>query len=176
MTHSAPRAFTLVELVAVMTILAVLSLAAIPSLGTLSATRRAALGNELERRLLLARSWAATTGQPAALRIDLSAQRLEMLRIQNDGDAPTPLPSSTGATDSDSTLQIGSAFAGASVLSVSLTPSTDADTALWFSHNGTPQVRRSNGKLLSDLTSDALISLSGGATVTVRRLTGVVEK
>ncbi len=168
------RAFTLIELVAVIAIVGALAIAAIPALGTLTATRRAALGNEVERRLLLARAWAMSTGQPAGLRFDLTAQTLQMQRIVSDGDAPTPMPGVTGSTDADSTLVVGSAFAGASVQSVSTTPS--GDTAVWFDYTGTPQARLANGKLQGSLTADAVVTLTGGATVTVRALSGAIEK
>jgi len=168
------RAFSLVELIAVMTVIGVLSLAAIPAVGAMADSRRRGAAAEIERRLMLARAWAAGTGQPAGLRVTPSTGRFELLRIATPGAAPTALPGAAGEADAGSSVLISQLFTGVSVGSVSISPS--GDSAVWFAHDGTPQVRTSAGVLVGDLSADATIAVQSGPTVTVRVLTGLVER
>ncbi|MFM9957162.1 MAG: Tfp pilus assembly protein FimT/FimU [Phycisphaerales bacterium] len=172
MTHR--HAFSLVELIAVMAILGVLSLASIPAVGAMSESRRRGAGAEIERRLMLARAWAASTGQPAGLRVTTSTGQLELLRIAAPGAAPTALPGSTGESDAGSSVLISQLYTGTSIASMSVTPS--GDSAVWFAYDGTPQVRTSAGVLVGDLSTDATITVQSGPTITVRVLTGLVER
>lgn len=172
--HTRRRAFSLVELVAVMSILGVLSLAAIPAMGTLETTRRRAAGTEIERRLLLARAWATSTGQPAGLRVNTAAGTLELLRIATSGAAPTAIPGPTGQPDANATLLLSQVFPGVAISSISVTPS--GDSAVWFDYDGEPQSRTPAGTLVGDLTADATIAITSGPTVTIKRLTGLVQQ
>lgn len=168
------RAFSLIELVAVMSILGVLSLAAIPALGTLDTSRRRAAANEIERRLMLARAWATSTGQPAGLRVNTSTATLELLRIASTGAAPSALPGPNGEADAGSTLLLTQLVPGVSISSISVSPS--GDSAVWFDYDGEPQSRTSAGELVGDLDADAAIVVASGPTVTVKRLTGLIRQ
>lgn len=168
------RAFTLIELIAVMTIVGVLSLAAIPALGTLDESRRRAVAGEIERRLLLARAWATSTGQPAALRVNTATGLLELIRIVTPGAAPTAMPGQNGETDTGSTVLVSQIAGGVSLASITVSPA--GDSAIWFDIDGEPQSRTSAGVLVGDLSADATIGVTSGQTVTVRRLTGLIER
>lgn len=168
------RAFSLVELVAVMAVLGVLSIAAIPALGSLSESRRRGAAAEVERRLMLARAWAQSTGQPAGLRVNTSSGQLDLLRVATPGASPTPMPGPTGSADSGSSVIISQLYTGVSIASVSVSPA--GDSAVWFAYDGTPHVRSSAGVEVGTLSADAAITIQSGPTVSVRVLTGLVER
>jgi len=168
------RAFSLVELVAVVAILGVLSAAAIPALGTLNESRRSAVAGEIERRLMLAKAWAGSTGQPAGLRVNTSTGLLELLRIAAPGAAPTPMPGQNGESDAGSTVLVSQLVPGVTLASISVAPG--GDSAVWFEFDGEPQSRTSAGVLVGTLSADAAISVTSGQTITVRRLTGLIER
>lgn len=174
MTSSRTRAFSLVELVAVMVILGVLSVAAIPSLGALSQTRKAALAVEIERRLLVCKAWASGTGEPAGLKIDTANQLISSVRLVPGATGPTTIPGPTGDTDSGSSLFVPASFPGVSVASISTPP--NSDNTIWFAHDGTPQARSSTGTLIGPLSGITRIVIADGPTVSVIPLTGVVER
>jgi len=174
MKRPSRTAFSLIELIAVMAILGVLSAAAIPALGTLADSRRRAVAGEIERRLMLAKAWASSTGQPAALRINTSTGLLELLRIATPGAAPTAMPGQTGETDAGSAVFVSQLVPGVTLSSVTVSPA--GDSAVWFDFDGTLQSRTSAGVLVGPLSADAAISVTSGQTVTVRRLTGLIER
>jgi len=168
--------FTLVELIAVVVVLSAVSISAAPALVSLSGIRDASLGRELGRRINLARAAAGASGRPTGVRIDAAAQSMMVVRIASAGAAPSPLPGITGSAGGgpgggDS---VQSLFPGSSIVSVSLDPGGDHDT-LWFSYLGVPHLRDALGAHAGDLTQDAVIGLSGGRTLTVRMVTGLVE-
>lgn len=157
-----------------MAILGVLSAAAIPALGTLADSRRRTVAGEIERRLMLAKAWASSTGQPAGLRVNTSTGLIELLRIAAPGAGPSAMPGQTGDTGSGSAVLVSQLASGVTLSSVSVSPA--GDSAVWFDFDGTPQSRTSAGVLVGPLSADAAISVTSGQTVTVRRHTGLIER
>jgi len=168
--------FTLVELIAVIVVLSAVSITAAPALVSLSAMRDASLGRELGRRLGLARAVAGAGGRPTGVRLDAAAQSMMLVQIASIGAGATPLPGITGSVSGSPAGgdSVSSLFPGSSILSVSLDPDGVHDT-LWFSSRGVPHLRDGTGAHAGDLAQDAVIGLSGGRTLTVRMVTGLVE-
>lgn len=167
--------FTLIELVAVMVLIAILSLTVTPALSVLENARNASLANEVERRLGMARAYAMTTGMPAGLELDVNQQMLTLLHIETTGASPTPMPDITGSATSMALLRIETLAPGTSIEDVDLADSGSYDT-LWFDFEGSPHLRAANGSFASWLTRDATITISGGHILTIRKTTGLIEQ
>ncbi|MBL0921893.1 MAG: hypothetical protein IBJ10_07170 [Phycisphaerales bacterium] len=167
-------AFTLAELVGVMVLVGVLAAAAIPALRSVERTREHALAREVQRRLCFARSWAASTGAPVGLSIDVGAGLLTLVRIEQEGEAPEELPN--GAGGAGGAWRIAASFPSGAVLAVSHGDGSRGDGTIWFGPDGSPQVRAGDGAYIGGFTDDAAVTVSGPATITVRRLTGLVER
>ncbi len=176
MHHAHRGGFTLVELIAVVVVLAAVSISAAPALVSLSGIRDASLGRELGRRVNLARAVAGASGRPTGVRFDAAAQSMMLVQVATAGAPPTPLPGITGSVDGGSAGadSVSSLFPGSSIVSVSLDPAGAHDT-LWFSYMGVPHLRDGTGAPAGDLVQDAVIGVSGGHTLTVRMVTGLVE-
>ena len=172
--HHARRAFTLAELVVVMILLSVLSAAAIPDFRTVERARKHALAREVQRRLSFARSWAASTGAPAGVALDPAAGTITLMRIAQSGDPPTIIPTPTG--DAGAPWRIAADFPSAVILSVEHGDGSSGAGTIWFDADGKPHLRDGDGGYIEDFTQDAAVTVSGPAEITVRRLTGLVER
>ena len=170
----ARRAFTLAELAAVLILLSVLGAAAIPAFRTVERTREHALAREVQRRLSLARSWAASTGAPAGVALDPAAGTITLVRITQPGDPPTIIPTSTG--DAGAPWRIAADFPSGAILSVEHGDGAGGAGTIWFNADGKPHLRDTDGDHLADFTQDAVVTVSGPADITVRRLTGLIER
>lgn len=175
MRRTSARGYTLIELVAVMSIAAILALTAAPVIGSIDRARRATLARELERRLALARAYAISTGNPAGLRVIVSDQTMELLRIANLGASPSAMPASTGDAATAASSSIAAQFGPAAVQSVTLPAGGSTDT-IWFDFTGMPHSRAADGTFVSNWTQDGSIVITGGESLTIRRLTGLVER
>lgn len=173
-TLHARRAFTLAEVVAVMIMLGVLGAAAIPALRTVERTREHALAREVQRRLSLARSWAASSGAPAGAALDPVAGTISLVRIAQPGDPPTMLPTSTG--DAGAPWRIAADFPAGAILSVEHGDGRSGAGTIWFDAEGKPHLRAPGGAYVADFSQDAVVTVSGPADITVRRLTGLIER
>ncbi len=171
---AARRAFTLAELVAVMVVTGILAAGAVPAMRSVESVRERALAAEVQRRLSFARSWAAATGRPTGLRIESSTGALTLVRIAADGDPPTNLPAASGAPGAS--WFIARQFPGAAILSVRHGDNTLGAGTIWFGADGEPQIRDRNGAFLQEFTTDAQITVSGPSTITVRQVTGMIER
>lgn len=160
--------FTIVELVAVIVLIALAGITAAPVLETVERSRRAGLRDEITRRLLIARAHAMTTGLPSGVRFDLGGQTACGMEVLEAGAAPTLMRLEGHARAVDSL------FPGVRITDVLLDPGGTHDT-LWFSHEGVPHYRGADGAFLSGLAQDATITLTGGNVVTVRMETGLIE-
>lgn len=166
-------AFTLIELIAVLVIAGILAATISPVMDSIRRTRDAGFAREIVRRLLLARAHAAATGQPAGVRFTAATQSVSMLRITSGGAAPTPMPSANGGAPAPAADALGALFPGASMTAVSISGPT-GDT-IWFDYEGTPHLRTTAGAYAGPLAADATITISGGRTITIHAVTGMVE-
>lgn len=168
------RAFTLIEVMAVVIIMAILAATAAPALSSVSAARTGAAADEVARQLRAMRSRAMSTGEPSGLRIDPTANTLAPLRIASQGAAPDAAPSASGAAGQAELLS--GRFAGVSLTSFVNGDGTSGAGVVWFSYLGEPQTRTLSGVTPRSFTTDAVITIGGSQRVTVRRLSGLIER
>jgi len=168
------RAFSLLEVTVVIVIVGILAIVVIPALGSTGGARQAAAAREAHRLLTRARTFAMTTGQPSGVIADVSTSTLTPVYIPAGGASIAAMRTSTGADAVP--IVTGDAFPGVEMLSCVGGDGSTGLIRLWFSHAGTPQVRDADGALTGPFTQDASISLTGGFTVTVRRVSGLVER
>lgn len=160
-----PSAFTLIELVAVIVILSVLSALAIPASLTLSSGRHAAAMRTVARDLAYARARAIASGSPVWVAFNIQQNAYALLA--DNPAAPGFANAQTitdPATGSPMSVRLGTAeLAGTSLLAASFAGST----ALGFDRLGRPLA--TSGALLA---SDGAVTLSGSRQVTVLVPTG----
>lgn len=173
MQRPARRAYTLVELLGVLSIAGVVALTAAPAVDRLARARHGALKTEVTRMLALARAHAIATGQPTGLSIDPAADTLALVRIDAPGAAPSALPGATGADGV--VFDINARLPGADLITVTGGDGATGAQTLWFGYAGAPERRSPAGARLSGWSQDAAITLSGGHTITIRRTTGAME-
>lgn len=151
-----------------MVLVAVAAVSVAPVMDTADRVRRAGMRDEVARRLLMARSHAMTCGRPTGVCFDLGEQTAAMMEIATAGGAPAEMDAD-GNSDS-----LAAMFAGAAITDADLDDGDVYDT-VWFSHDGTPHFRTDAGVLIGGVARDAVISMEGGAVVTVRAVTGLIE-
>lgn len=163
----AVRGFTLVELLGVIALAAALSCLAIPALGAMTRARQSAAAGEVARLLTLARQRAITTGAPTGVVVNLASETLTMVSVATDSGSPTPVlnPASGGA------YEVGSA----SIEAFQRADGTVGSGAIWFHLDGAPVLRSANGEF-APAAGDAVLQFDGGFTITVRRVTGAIER
>lgn len=160
--------YTLVELIAVMVLVSIAAASVAPVMGVVERSRQAGAKDEIERRLLMVRSHAMTTGRPSGVRFDLAAQTAGAYEILAPGGAPVKMAMQGGDESAESM------FAGVEIVDADLDPADAYDT-IWFAHDGTPHYRTGGGAMVGGLTQDAAISVTGGGSVTVRMVSGAIE-
>jgi len=166
-------AFTLAETIAVLVIAGIMAIVSAPAFAGLLRLRHASLAAEVERRLQLARAHSVASSQPVGVRVDTALQRLTMLQIPDPAQAPAEFDAVVGGNP---TTLVSEIAPGASISSASINGGTTYST-IWFDFRGEPHVRdEATGAFVSDFTQDATITLTGGHEITVRRLTGLIER
>ncbi|MFG0274035.1 MAG: Tfp pilus assembly protein FimT/FimU [Phycisphaerales bacterium] len=173
MQRPARRAYTLVELLGVLSIAGVVALTAAPAVDRLARARHGALETETRRMLSLARAHAIATGQPTGLTVDPVAETLTLVRISAPGGAPEAFPGPTGADLP--AFDVEARLPGAEVVAVAGGDGASGAQTLWFGYAGAPERRNPAGVRLGDWSQDATVTLSGGRTITIRRTTGAME-
>lgn len=152
----------------------VLAVAVIPAISSMDEAKKSAAAEEVERRLVLARGEAIAQGRPIGLYVNPTADTVQMFTIRNPGDAPTPTIMGDGTADS--LLSIPAQYPGAQVTSLSAGDGSTTAQVLWFGYDGTPQIRSAGGTLAGSATADAVINFQGGASITIRRHSGAVQR
>lgn len=164
------HAFTLVELVIVVTVTGILAATAIPALSSWSASSVHAARRELSRVLSFARSNAIATSRPTGVGFSADGRTLSLVWTASPGATPESLPDLFGMPTAPLTLGAG---LGVPEMNAVLGDGASGECTLWFGHDGTP--RSSHLSSATIWTSDARITLGAESTITVRRGTGVIE-
>ena len=167
------HAFTLVEVAIVTIVAGVLAASVVPAITQLDRARRAAAADEIERMLVLARSTATTTGEATGVEIDPIANTVALVRVDRDGGGVGPAMNPTGQPHE--IVVLDSLFNGAALTTFVNGDGTSGMGVLWFSFNGTPQTRGASGADPLPFAEDAVVTLVGGQTVSVRMYSGLVE-
>jgi len=157
--------FTLVELVAVLVIVAVLAAAVAPSLRATDGVRGAMAAKQLLRDLTFARQRAVATGARSWVVFDTGAETWTMLAEDPDNPGRAGARVLTDPSDGGfyiETLGSGS-FIGMSIVSASF----DGASEVGFDWLGRPL-----NATESDLSAQGTVMLSGGHLVTVAAETG----
>ena len=162
---------TLLEVVVTVIILAIMAAAmAGPSFRAIADSRRAGAEEEIYQRLLSARSRAIATGRPQGVLFSTSPTptvtpvTLSGTSIITRVDPLDPVPSA-------SQYQLQSRYPGVTISIGSFNTST-----IWFGVDGTPETRGSNGLRTGSATTDSTIVVTGGSSIIVRAISGLVEK
>ena len=157
--------FTLIELIAVMVIVAVLAAAAVPSLEAMGDTRSTMAARQLLRDITFARQRSVATGAPTWVVFDASAQTWSVL-----GEDPAALGRAGASTLNDPAtgrpfvqrLNTGS-LVGVRIVSVDF----DTTAEVGFDWLGRPLSGAE-----SSLANPGVVTLTGGHQVTVAVSTG----
>ncbi len=174
------RAFSLVELVAVMVIMSVLAAGSVTVLGGVSRMRAGGLADEVGRRLDFARTHAMATGGYTGMQFDLAAQELTLITEPLEGGAVATVEDVTG--DMAPTLHANRVFDGAEVTRLVQGIDDPDARAIWFDPDGMPRAGNAVGafKLAGGVfTRDATVSVEAGGEafeVRVRMVSGLVER
>ena len=169
MTHV--RAFTLVEVVAVVVILGILAVATLPALGRMNDARIDAAADAIESEAIYARSVAMATGRPAGLAIDISEQLVTTV-VLHAFDGVIPARGATGLERDP--IEINVLFRGAEIEHFVAPDGGAGSGVVWFSHTGTPQTRDRDGLFIADAAHDSEIVMNNGNTIVVAAGGGAV--
>lgn len=173
-TRPTTRAFTLVELALVVALVGILAVSAVPALSALSDSRQAAAWREVERRFVHARTRAMTAGRPFGLRVTPASGQLELLEIPAGGGVPTAARDALGQTIPAWSLP--ASYPGTLITMFVGGDGATGTGTVWFGYGGAPERRNSSGTLLGPCTQDAVLTLTGGRSVTVRQSSGLIER
>ncbi len=114
------------------------------------------------------------SGEPTGVEFDLSNQTFALVRITSAGGGPEPALDALSQPAAPVRMQ--AAFPRVEVLSMVDGDGSGGSGTLWFRFDGAPEVRAADGTLTGPFTQDAVVTLTGGATVTVRMGAGLVER
>jgi type II secretory pathway pseudopilin PulG len=165
------RAFSLVELIAVLAMVGALSIAAAPALRTVQRSSQQAAAGEVGRTLIVARRCAMSRGEPAGARVDLDANSITLWMMPSGATAPVALKAMDGADRA--ALVTSNQFGGVEIESMRGGDGAAGDGEIWFSPTGEPLLR--DGDSFTPFIRDAEIALTGDATVVVRKSSGAVQ-
>lgn len=166
------RAFTILELVVVIVVMAILAGSVIPAISSMEDARGAAAAQEVQRRLQFCRQNALAVGEATGLRITMGTGEFEMLSKRPGGIAQA---SRDPLGQLSEPWYLPRAFPGVSIASIVHSDGSTGSGTIWFSFEGEPQTRDADGESPVSASQDAVITLSNGLTIAVRRLTGLVE-
>lgn len=170
MQARSPHAFTLIELMVVVTVTGILAATAIPALTSWSASGEQYAARELKRVLTFARSNAISTSRPTGASFSADGRTVSLVWTPSPGASPTALLDLFGM--SASSLSFAGNMSSVRAVAV-LGDGSSGPCTLWFGHDGTP--RSSHLSSAAAWTTDATITLSTRSMITVRRGTGVIE-
>lgn len=166
------RAFTLIEVLVVVSITAILAVSVVPAFASMADARRAAAAREIERLLLLARARAMATSTPHALQLNTTSGAFQLVCLNRTTLAVEPALDASGSPWPATTLN--TAFPGVSVSSIQSQAAGGSSTSFWFSFNGTPDLRNLSGERIGSPTTVSQITLTGNLIIQVHPNTGAV--
>jgi prepilin-type N-terminal cleavage/methylation domain-containing protein len=171
----ASRGFTLVEMSVVVLITGIIAVTVIPAWNSMTGTRQAAAAEEVERKITAARSQAVAEGRPVGVRVDPVNGTVQTYVITTPGATPSVATMLDG--QADPILSIPATYSGAAISSLAAGDGTTSAQVLWFGYDGSPQLRNaSTGVLVGPWAQDAVIAMSGGQQVLIRRISGLVQR
>lgn len=150
------RGFGLLEVSLVILIMATVAISVIPALRSLDGTRARSAASEVERRLVAARAFAIATGRPAGLQV--ASSEFNLLQIASGETEPSAMTDALGQADAG--VLITESYAGVSVPAV-LIGGVSGDGVVWFSHEGEPELRDTDGVLTGSATDESRFTLDG---------------
>lgn len=171
-TRSRP-AFTLIEAVTTVLITGILAASVVPALATMRQAREAAAAAEIAQLLHMARAHAMSTGEPAGLTASSLTQAVTPVCAPIPGGGVEPLPDALGSDMP--ALILMDRYPGVAIIAVTGGGGETGEATIWFDRRGVPHRRNASGAYLADFTNNAVISVVGGRSVVVRRLSGVIE-
>jgi prepilin-type N-terminal cleavage/methylation domain-containing protein len=164
----ATRAFTLIELVAVIVITAILAGVAIPAVWGVADARSTAAARAIAQQLSFARERALNTGNRVWVAFDAGTDSYEILAEPDGGagyDDAVALPDPTTGRGMGLTLNHGE-FAGVGIASAAF----DGSAVVGFDWLGSP-LDGSGGAL----SADGAVTLDSGVTIGVAAMTGDIR-
>lgn len=167
------RAFTLIELIAVMAIASTLAVVAASSVSAVERAGQSAFALDVERAVRDTRSVAMSSGVPAGVSLDLSAGALSFLTLDSAGATVIPRTGPTG--DSAPDLRAGALHASAGISSFVHGDGATGDGSIWFDAGGSPQIRQGDGSF-TPFTQNAAITCTDASVITVWMTTGAVVR
>lgn len=161
--------FTLIELVVVIVIAAIVAAISVPSLGSFASTRRAMAARQMVRDLDYARERAIATGTRTWVAFATGTNSYSVLQENpaSPGRAGANVLADPAFAGKDYVQSLGTGdYAGVSIVRAEFGAGTDV---------GFDWLGRPSDSTAADLTDAGVVTLSGGTTVTVQAVTGLVS-
>jgi prepilin-type N-terminal cleavage/methylation domain-containing protein len=160
--------FSLIEIVAVMSIVGILAVAAVPTLARLGDARASLAARQLLKDMTLARQFAVATGIRAWVTFDAAAETWSVLEEDPASPGRSGATVMTDfATGQPYTIELGDdSFSGVGITSATF----DAGSEVGFDWLGRPL-----NAAETDLAADGTVTLTGGHVITVTAGTGYVS-
>ena len=171
------NAFTILELLAAITILSIIAVTAIPAWSHASEARIASVADRVEIAAIQARSCAINSGVPHGLQI--GATSIQSVYLPNPAGAP--IATQDSMNQATPAITFAEEQPGALKSCVAGDGTTTFPFTIWFSHDGVPQLRNSSGVLISNATSDVIINVGSvddntiRSSIRIRKISGEIE-
>lgn len=167
--------FTLIEALTVVVIMAILAATAIPGIRAMDAQRFDAAAEQVRATLRIARAEADAISLPVGVAINRTDATLTRVLYDPEAEAIETAPGPLGTANTTRYLREIDANLAITTLTNG-DGSDEAQTTVWFRHDGRPHVRA--GAVGTDFTEDAVIVLASNgetAEIRVRHYTGAIE-
>lgn len=165
-------AFTLVELLVVVVIMGIISVAVIPAMDNVSTIREGAARDDLVRYIEIARGKAVASGSPHGISINVFSSTITLVQINQLGQIESTFDPLTNTTRS---LNLATLYQGVAINSFINGDGQSGDGIIWFDFESTPHTRDNSGNFLALNTEPALIQLSSDEVIYVYNNSGTLE-